>query len=140
MKNEIFLSFIIGDFDDVGHDEITQKLGISPTKIYIKGQKSNPRLLMIAKRNRWILDSGLDRYASFEDHINAMLNIIEPKADLFRPFCEKYHCEFSCAIYLRYGSEDSAPSVHLNSRYNRLIRELNIEFDVDLYCLPDSKS
>jgi hypothetical protein len=29
--------------------------------------------------------------------------------------------------------------VHLDARYNRLIKELNIEFDVDLYCLPNKE-
>jgi len=140
MKNEVVLSFVIADFDDIGHEEITKTLGIIPSRIYIKGQKKNPNFSGLSKRNRWIMGSSLDKYASFEDQMNEMLDIIESKIDLFRPFCEKYHCEFSCAIFIRYDNEESTPSVHLNSRYNRVIKELNIEFDVDLYCLPNHEN
>ena len=83
------------------------------------------------------MGSGLDKYASFEEQMNAMLNIIEQKIDLFKTFSKKYYCEFSCAIYIRYDNDESTPSVHLGSNYNKLIKELNAEFDIDLYCLPN---
>ncbi|PUZ19585.1 DUF4279 domain-containing protein [Chitinophaga costaii] len=137
MRNEVILSFVIADFDDISPDKITENIGITPVRIYIKGERKNPNLSGIAKRNRWIMGSGLDKYASFEDQMNAMLDIIESKIELLRPFCEKYYCEFSCAIFIRYDNDESTPSVHLDARYNRLTKELNIEFDVDLYCLPN---
>ena len=141
MKNEVHLDFTIVDFEDITHDEITQKLGINPKTIYVKGTKKycDSSVSTLVKRNRWIMGSHLDPYSTFEDQMNAMLDIIESKIDLFRPFCKKYHCEFSCAIFVRYDNEESTPWVHLDSRYNRLIRELNIEFDVDLYCLPNKE-
>ena len=141
MKNEVYLDFTIADFEDISHDEITQKLGITPKMIYVKGTKKYPEssVATLVKRNRWIMGSPLDQHSSFENQMNAMLDVIESKIDLFRPFCEKYHCEFSCAIFVRYDNEESTPWVHLDSRYNRLIKELNIEFDVDLYCLPDDE-
>ncbi|PWG82123.1 DUF4279 domain-containing protein [Pararcticibacter amylolyticus] len=52
---------------------------------------------------------------------------------LFKPLCEKYECEFSCALFVYFGNGESTPWVHLNSRYNKLIKELDIEFDIDLY-------
>jgi len=137
MKNEIFLDFTIADFEDISHEEITQALGIKPMKIYTKGQKANPNFGLISRRNRWIIGNGLDKYASFEEHMNALLDIIESKKTLFKPFCEKYYCEFSCAIYVYYDNGESTPSIHFNSRYNKLIRELNIEFDLDLYCFSN---
>ena len=139
MKNEVFLDFCIWDFDDISHEEISQKLGIAPTKIYIKGKKIDPKFSRVSKKNGWRMSTGLDKYASFEDQMKAMLDIIESKIELFRPFCEKYYCEFSCAIYIRYDNEESTPWVHLDARYNRFIKELNIEFDVDLYCLPNKE-
>jgi hypothetical protein len=140
MKNEVFLDFCIWGFEDITVDYITQTLGIQPTKVYIKGQKKNPKFTAVAKQNGWRMDSGLGKYASFEDQMKTILDIIESKIDLFRPFCEKYYCEFSCAIFIRYDNNESTPSVHLDARYNRLIKELNIEFDVDLYCLPNDHS
>jgi len=139
-KNEIILDFCIWDFNDITPDDITRTLGIQPVKVYIKGQKTNPNFLTLAKRNGWRMGSALDKHASFEDQMNAMLNVIESKIDLFKPLCEKYYCEFSCALFIYFDNEESTPWVHLNSRYNRLIKELNIEFDLDLYCRPNKES
>src|ERR1700760_2382924 len=100
MKNEIFLHFVIWDFDDISHDEITRILNIEPIRIYVKGDRVNPKFERLAKTNGWRMGCGLDKYTPFEDQLTAILDIIEPKIDLFRPFCKKYKCEFSCAIYI----------------------------------------
>lgn len=137
MKNEVVLGFVIADFDDITHAKITERLNIDPIKVYVKGQKTNPKFSALSKRNRWIMGSGLDRYTSFSEQLTALLDIIEPKMELFRPLCDKYYCMFSCAIFIYYDNDESTPSVHLDERYNQLIKQLNIEFDFDLYCLPD---
>ncbi len=136
MANEIYLDFCIWNFDDITHQEITQILGITPSKIYVKGKPTNPKLPQnISKVNGWRMGSGLNKQFSFEEQMEEMLRIIEEKIELFKPICEKYHTEFSCAIYSYQNSEESFPSVHLNSRYNSLIKKLNIEFDLDVYIL-----
>lgn len=140
MRNEIILDFCIWGFDDITHEAITETLRIKPVRVYLKGQKINPNLLPIAKRNGWRMCSPLDKYSSFEDQMDAMLDIIESKIDLFKPFCEKYYCEFSCALFIRYDNGESTPWIHLNSRYNKMLKELNIEFDLDIYCLPNIES
>ncbi len=83
------------------------------------------------------MSSGLDEYADFDEQLNAILNIIASKIDLFKPLCEKYICELSCAVYIYFDNGESTPWLYLDSRYNNLIKELNIEFDVDLYVLYD---
>lgn len=47
------------------------------------------------------MKSELDEFSTFENHLNAILDIIEPRINLFKPFCEKYRSEFRCTIYLR---------------------------------------
>lgn len=140
MKNEIYLDFRISGFEDITHDSITKMLGIYPTKVYVKGQRKNPQKtdgVALFKINTWILNSPLDKYSPFDAHLNALLDILESKIDLLKPFCEKYYCEFSCALFIYYDNEESTPWVHLTSRYNELIKKLKIEFDVDIYCLPN---
>lgn len=80
------------------------------------------------------MGAGLERYASFEAQMNALLDVIEARIDLFRPLCQKYYCEFACGVFIQFDNGESTPWIHLDARYNRLIKELNIEFDVDLYC------
>jgi hypothetical protein len=143
MKHQIYLNFTISDYEDITHSDISDALGMKPYKVYVKGEKRNLNSSsdtpLLWKFNRWIMAPPLDEYCTFEDQMNATLDIIEPKIDLFKPFCEKYSCEFSCAIYLRYDNGESIPSVYLDSRYNRLIKELNIGFDIDLYTLPNEE-
>ena len=140
MRHRVYLNFTINDFEDISYEEISQRLGMNPYRIYVKGEKRNPNFPSTDpfwQGNKWIMASPFDEYHSFEDQMNDTLDIIEPKIDLFRPFCEKYRCEFSCAVYLRFDNGESIPSIYLGSRYNRLIKELNIGFDVDLYVFPN---
>lgn len=138
MLNEVVLEFCIWDYDDISCDQITEMLGITPSRVYIKGQPMNRNFsARLAKKNGWRMGSTLEKYASFEEQLNNLLDILESKIQILKPICEKYYCEFSCAIFIRYNNDESTPWVHLNERYNKLIRELNIEFDIDLYCLPN---
>lgn len=64
--------------------------------------------------------------------------MIEPRMDILKPICEKYECEFSCAMFI-YAGNESTPSMRLDLRYNQIIKTLNIEFDLDLYCFSDNE-
>lgn len=139
MSNEIILDFCIWDFDDITHDDITHTLGLIPNKVYIKGQAINPKFpTKKADRNGWRFGSSIDKHSTFDEHMDKMLEIIEQKIDLFKPVCDKYYCEFSCALFIRYDNGESTPWLHLNSRYNKVLKLLNIEFDLDIYCLPNT--
>jgi hypothetical protein len=134
-KNEVILRLGIWDFEDVSHDEITSLIGISPVMVHIKGERINPKFGQIAKKNGWIMGSGHDKYTTFDVQMNSLLDIIESKPELFKSFSHKYYCEFSCAFFVYVDNGESTPWIHLNSRYNALIKDINIEFDLDLYCL-----
>jgi hypothetical protein len=133
MKHEVILRFCFWDFEDILPDEITQIIGIEPVKVYRKGEKKNPKFPALTKQNGWLMESPLDKFSPFEDQMESILNLIESKIEIFKPLCEKYFCEFSCAIFLRGDGEESTPSVHLNERYNQINTIIKAEFDLDLY-------
>ncbi|RKR85078.1 uncharacterized protein DUF4279 [Mucilaginibacter gracilis] len=139
-KNKVVLDLRISGFEDIKHDELTQLIGFQPIMVFVIGDKRNPRNpnSPLIKRNSWLMGSGLDEYASFDDQMNAMLTIIESKLDIFRDLSKKYYCEFSCAIFTYADNGESTPWIHLDSRYNKLIKEVDIEFDLDLYAWPDT--
>lgn len=137
MANEIFLDFCIWGFEDISPEEITKMVNIQPVRIYKKGEKQNPKFNTVAKENGWRMNAGLNKYTSFDIQMNALLDMVESRYEVFKTLSEKYYCEFSCAIYMRYDEYESAPALHLNSRYNKIIKEMNIEFDLDLYYLPN---
>lgn len=137
MRNEIVLDFCIWEFEDITPDDITRILEIEPIKVYSKGAKRSTNSSSLEKKNGWRMNARLDKYASFEDQMNALLDAIEAKIDSFIPLCTKYYSEFSCALVIYYDNGESIPWVHLSSRYNNIAKELNSEFSIDIYCLPN---
>ena len=134
-KNKVDLRLIICDFDDIDHAEITRLTGITPCYIRKKGETRNPKNpeSPLWENNLWSMNSGLDEFACFEEQMTALLDIIESKMDVFKSLCLKYYCEFACAVFTYKDNDESTPSVHLDSRYNKIAAELNCEFDLDLY-------
>lgn len=137
MQNEIILRFCIWGFDDLTHDEITQSLKILPSKIYIKGQKKNPKFGALAKHNGWLFEVTTDRQEPFEYQLKKLLQVIEPKADIIGDFSNRYSCEISCALFIYYDNGESIPSVHINTEYSKIVSRLNLDIDFDIYCLPN---
>jgi hypothetical protein len=134
-KNCVDLRLLIVDFEDITHADITSMLCIKPVHMSLKGDKRNPNNpdSRLKTNNSWSLGSGLDKYADFEAQMNALLDIIEQKKDVFKFLCERYYCEFVCAIFTYRDNDESTPWVHLDKRYHQIAVELNIEFDIDLY-------
>ena len=139
MKNKIALSLGIWDFNDITHDEITALLATIPSRIYIKGERKNPKFSILSKKNGWLMDIASDKYAPFEQQMDMLFNFIEEKIDIFRILCRKYTCEISCGLFIYFDNGESVPGLHLGSKYNKLVKELNIDFDVDIYCLPNDE-
>ena len=137
MKNEVILRYCIWGFEDITLDEITQLIGYQQSRTFIKGQRKSSIDSALAKENGWIMDSLAGKYASFEDQMSSLLDVIEANIDVFKLLSNRYYCEFSCALYIYFNNEESTPWIHLSTRYNQLIKELNIEFDVDIYCLSN---
>ena len=137
-KNEINLRFSIFEFDDITHDDITKLLGYQPKFVRIKGEKKNPRNINspLIEVNTWTIDSGLESHLDFGHHLNALLDILEPRIDVLIPICEKYYCEVSCGMFVYFDNGESTPWIHLDSRYREMTKKLKIEFDLDLYVLP----
>ncbi|MGM5631399.1 DUF4279 domain-containing protein [Apibacter raozihei] len=139
-KNKIHFDFSIWNYEDITHKEITHILRIIPSKVYVKGERINPENPKISKQNGWILKSSLDKYVSFEDQLNVMLDLLEPKIEELQMLSEKHKCEFefSLAIFIL-NQNESTPWVHLNKRYNDFIRKVDVEFDFDIYYPPEDE-
>ncbi|WP_211245441.1 DUF4279 domain-containing protein [Sphingobacterium alkalisoli] len=115
--------------------EISRSLELDPQKVYVKGEPmsiNNPRK---SKNNGWIYGTSYDNRASFEEQLNKILDVLEPKMSILKGYAKKYECEFSCAIFLL---EDlpSNPVIKFNQRYNDFVREVDAEFDFDIYYPP----
>jgi hypothetical protein len=64
-----------------------------------------------------------------------ILDVLEPKIFVLKEYAKKYTCEFSCALFLN-NREESVPWIFLDKRYNAFIREVDAEFDFNIYYPP----
>lgn len=137
-SHEIYLSLRVARFDNISHEEITGLLSLQPTKIHKVGEPKNPLRPdgPTKKYNNWIYEVQCEKSTPFEIQMAHLLDIIEAKLDVFKTLSNQYTIEIRCAVYLHASSRESTPSIHLDSRYRNVLKEVNLEFDLDLYCEP----
>ncbi len=136
MNNIIQIRLCIFDYE-CPHDEISKLLDIKPFKVWTKGQ---PRGGITGakpyEQNCWILDSGLDKHKSFEEHLEALLNKIKPNLDKFIPICNQYYTSLYCQIMFTANNEVSTPSAEITSEQLKILASLNVNIDNDFYRIP----
>ncbi|MFB6454386.1 DUF4279 domain-containing protein [Chitinophaga sp. Hz27] len=137
MKNKIDLRLIFYTDGDMNHEEIESMIGIKPFRTYTKGLPKNSFVKVLAKSSAWHMEVSNNKETSFEDQLNALLDLIEAKYEVFESLCHRYSCEISCAVFLYFGNEESTPWIHLDQRFMDLCSKLKIEFDIDMYNWPD---
>lgn len=64
-----------------------------------------------------------------------ILDALEPKLNILKEYSKKYYCEFFYALFLNNG-EENVPWIHLDKRYVSFIKEVDAEFDFDIYYFP----
>jgi hypothetical protein len=137
MKQHIVeLRFGIWGFEDITHEKLTMLIGVEPVRKYFKGQLVNKKLPngKISEENGWVMASPESIHKeNFEIQMNHFLKLAKTHIDLFNKLCSKYHCEFSCAIFLDSESSDNMPWIHLGDEYNSLFGKWNVHFDFDIY-------
>ncbi len=135
IKNDLSLRFCIWDFEDITETEITKTLNLKPLKVYVRGNQVNENISKISKRNGWIYGFPYRSGKNFQEQINEILDVLEPKIYILKNYSQKYNCEFSCALFLN-NREQSVPWIHFDKRYNAFIKEVDVEFDIDIYYPP----
>ncbi len=119
------------DFDP---QDITDKLGIIPTKTWKIGDLIHPKGTIKRKHNGWVLKSNLSKDNDLEAHIKSLLEQLQPVWDRVQEISHKYDTEISCVIY----TDGEVPSIHLDQEIINKSHQINAEIDIDLYILPEN--
>lgn len=141
MKNEINIAFCIWEFEDGMHENISAAIGLQPSQLLVKGEPVRATTTTLAKENCWRLESPAiqrNKFALWDEQIDALFQILNEKKEVIKPLCDKYYCEISCGIYIYVDTDETAPSIHLSKSQNALIKDLNIELDIDIILLSDT--
>ena len=135
-SNKVEVYFELSGFEDLTHAQISQQLGLKPSKVYVKGQPVNPKAGRLAPSNRWLL-FGYDPagpWPVFEDQVDALQALMLPRLAALQALCHRYTCEVKAAVLIYSGNGESTPAVHLERRHVEWLKVLRAEFDVDIYC------
>ncbi len=133
-ETRLYLS--VGEF---GADPsvVTEFLGLTPTFAAAAGEPLPHRPSMRRKHGRWEFGSPLAVTESVAAHLDALLPMLEQRAELIRALLSKYPALLQCVIYVREGCNLGFDlPVELLAR----VAALGLALDFDIYCLGSEES
>lgn len=113
---------------------VTQLMGLEPTKVRVAGETfKTPKMTSakLIKRNLWKFDSQLTTSAHVEEHLEALLALLEARADALEKLATVYEAELEIGGAIYY--EDWTPGIHLSRELTRRLAQLGLSLDLDLY-------
>jgi len=128
-ETRLYLS--VGEF---GSDPsaVTAFLGLTPTFAAAAGEPLPGRPTMRRKYGRWEYGSPLPVTEPVAAHLNALLPMLEERAELIRMLHSKYAALLQCVIYVREGCN---PGFDLPGELLGRVAALGLSLDFDIYCL-----
>jgi hypothetical protein len=126
--NEQYAYFTITDSFDPA--EITQRLGVEPTKSWRKGDL-HPKNRLERKFSRWSLASRLDRSADLEDHIKDVLAQMDQKLETFQSVSREFGGCLQLVGYFRC----QYPGLHFDRSTIEGLARYSLTVDFDFYYL-----
>lgn len=108
-------------------DQITATFGLSCDSCWRIGDE-RAHTTIKEKTNGWVLGSGLSKTASLEEHIDALLAVLDARADSVRSIAATSEVVLSCVVYA-----DTPPALYFDQRVIQRLARLGANLDVDLY-------
>lgn len=115
---------------------VTEKLEITPTETYIKGELiSNRSFAHYRKETSWDLGTGYQVSLDVNDQLQQILCKLQGKASLINEIKEDFsiECKFIIVIKIEDGN---TPALYLKKDIVKFASDVGAEFDVDLYANP----
>lgn len=104
---QTFVSFRISS-ENLVPDDITRTLGITPNTAHHKGDPRRKPEFAPYRTGIWSIDSGLPRESDLETHLNAFLQVLEPKAAVLLELSRSVKLDFYATLFDIGGVELSA--------------------------------
>ncbi len=120
---------------DCSPSDITQAIGMQPTRIWHEGEPTVPGTGIINKQNGWGISSGLGDDRDFASHVDALYKRITDHIEEFTEIGNRYHAEIACALYLYDYRDGSIPTIRFTRHETDLLQRIGAEIDFDIYIL-----
>lgn len=113
--------------------EIQELYKLLPDRVWSPGD-IRPNTKIIEKSIGCIFSSGLEKEASLDQHLEALLLRTKSVAATIKGLSEHNTVEVWCAIYTR-----GAPPLFFDNNIVEGIASLGANFDIDIYLLPEKE-
>lgn len=121
-------------------DYVTEKLGITPSNTYTKGDIITHLPITLArKETAWVLDTGYQESLDVNDQLQQVITLLRKKAFIINEIKMNYSVE--CKIFIVAEIEEGdIPAIYLDRDVIRFASIIEAEFDIDLYAYPYEES
>jgi hypothetical protein len=109
--------------------EIEAILGFSATSFKLKGERLSPRLTMTRRNSVWVLKCPLSDQLPLQEHLEWLLNVLEPKLDAISGLKQKHKIDLFCG----FSSENGQGGFTLSPSILTRLSNLGISLVLDLY-------
>ena len=128
------LYFVVHDFGD-DSDVVTRLLGITPTRVWRRGQPRPGRSGPPAKYELWALDSTLPEAAPFDEHLAAIVSQLERAAAGMREVLARFSAHLQC--HSQFSTYN--PGFEIPAALVQRVAALGLGIDFDLYVLYEDE-
>jgi Domain of unknown function (DUF4279) len=141
MPTETYAYFLLTG-TDLNPEEITRKVGITPTQTFLKGDRIHPKGSRTRDRSGWQVRSSLEQETDIEAHVRSVLEKLKTG---WQPLIEtienaRHEAFINCVMYYTPEETGSGAGFHLDRSILDQIHQLGAEIDFDLYVLPEESS
>jgi hypothetical protein len=122
--------------DTLDPQRVTQRLEIAPSRAYARGERSGTRggRDWYWRAGLWALRSTMPEGSELEDHLQALLDQLEPRAQIIRDFlAEGCAADFFCGLFLDHLNE----GVELSPQILGRVAALGATLGLDIYGLSE---
>lgn len=117
--------------DDFPIDVDTEKLEVTPTETYKKGDLIPNRTTVVRKETSWDLGTGYQGSLDVNDQLQKIVGRLKNKSSIINEVKKAYflECKFFIVIKIEMGN---TPGLFLNKDIIKFASSIEAEFDVDL--------
>lgn len=119
--------------DEFSIDDVTEKLGVAPTKAYKKGDLFlNRATACYRKETSWDLGTGYQVSLDVNNQLQQIIDKLQNKSLIINEIKEAYtlECKFFIIVI---REEGNTPSLYLDKDIIKFAANIEAEFDIDLY-------
>lgn len=134
-KTQIMVYFSLYG-DEFPLDDVTEKIEVTPTKTYKKGDLiPNRSTACYRKETSWDLGTGYQVSLDVNNQLQQIINKLQNKASIINEIKEAYsvECKFFIVVKIEQGN---TPALYLVKDIIKFAASIEAEFDVDLYANP----